>query len=67
MIFGLLAGCNEYYSEWQNAPTCYTCTEAEMNRVQNEAKWCKENTTYKDTYCFGSAIMRICQKRNVNR
>lgn len=45
---------------WETAPLDYICTAVEMVRVEREAKWCKENTGYLGTYCYGSAMMRSC-------
>jgi hypothetical protein len=45
---------------WDTAPLDYVCTEVEMIRVEREAKWCRENTSYLGTYCYGAAMMRTC-------
>ncbi len=59
-----LAGCNPQQmaarNAWETAPLDYLCTEVEMVRVERESKWCKENTNYLGTYCYGSAMMRSC-------
>lgn len=49
-------------AEWESAPREYTCTEEQMTRVQSEAGWCNENTSYFSSFCYGSAIIRNCTK-----
>lgn len=66
----LLAGCGEPLKErpredWQDAPKTHVCSEAQMVKVQTEAKWCNDNTTYFATFCYGSAIMRNCSARSL--
>lgn len=43
------------------ALTDYICTTDEMKRVESEALFCNKNTSYFTSYCYGSAIMRICK------
>lgn len=45
---------------YQTAPEDYTCTVEEMQRVESEAKWCTDNTSFFSSYCYGTAIMRAC-------
>ena len=65
IIFLLFVGCgaNDYIRpEWMNAPTIYKCTKIQMENVQQETKWCNENTGYLSSYCYGAAIIRNCTK-----
>lgn len=62
-----LSACNDYESQaWQKAPEEYTCTTEQMGKAQAEAKWCKGNTGYLDTYCYGTAIIRNCIKNKID-
>lgn len=56
MVF--LAGCQQ--PDWRSAPNTYKCTIDEIKRVQDEADWCNENTSFRSSYCYGAAIVRIC-------
>jgi len=47
---------------WQNAATEYKCTSDQMNKVEIEHKFCKENTSFFSSYCYNSAIVRNCVK-----
>lgn len=47
-------------AEWEKAPYTYTCTAEQMSRAQDEAAWCRINTQFSSTYCYGSAILRLC-------
>lgn len=59
----LLTGCEPPEEpEWRRAPLEYTCTPEQTKRVQQDTKFCDDNTSYFDTYCYGSAIMRNCQR-----
>jgi len=44
----------------------HKCTTDQMDRAFREAEWCIEHTTIKESYCWTSAIMRICEKRDNN-
>lgn len=59
-----LVGCTEIESnnEWAKAPRQHNCTTEQMKKVEQETKFCNENTTFYKTYCYGSAIMRNCTK-----
>lgn len=57
----LMAACSREAKEWSVAPETYKCTEEQMTRVQSETKWCSENTSYRESYCYGAAILRICE------
>jgi len=73
IVLGVLVGCgggtlnSEGYKastpEWQSAAEKYSCTTDQMNKVETEHKFCKENTSYFSSYCYGSAIMRNCKKK----
>lgn len=60
-----LMGCQETVSlnekHWGDAPEVYQCTIEQTERVHHEAGWCAENTEYYGKYCYGAAIMRICE------
>lgn len=57
----VLWGCeNPEPPEWQMAPQIYDCTEEQTKVVQQEAKFCMDNTTYFSNYCLGTAMMRNC-------
>lgn len=56
----VLIGCGN--PEWNSAAENHTCTNEQMIKVQEEFKWCTENTDYVKNYCYGAAIMRNCSK-----
>lgn len=45
---------------WRDAVTDYQCTDAQQKRVESDTLFCKQNTSYFSSFCFGSAIMRNC-------
>lgn len=45
---------------WEDATTTYRCTDEQQKRVESDTLFCKNNTSYFSSYCFGSAIMRNC-------
>lgn len=45
---------------WEDAALNHRCTAEQMKRVEAEHLFCKEHTTYFNSYCYGSAIMRNC-------
>lgn len=45
---------------WEDATTTYQCDDAQQKRVESDTLFCKENTSYFSSYCYGSAIMRNC-------
>lgn len=49
-------------ADWQDAPHTHQCTDIQIARVQSEAKWCNDNTSYFSSYCYGSALVRNCIK-----
>lgn len=57
-----LAGCADEPS-WTAAPRTHVCNADQMQRVQSEALWCNENTSYLSTYCYSTAILRNCSPR----
>lgn len=70
LVIALLAGCdkinhdlNPPLDDWQVAPTQYVCTTEQMAKVETESKWCNANTSYRDTYCYGTAFIRNCTLR----
>lgn len=62
----MLSGCDYFkpapMQDWQLAPKQYKCEIAQMTKVESEAKWCNDNTTYFSDYCYGTAIIRNCSK-----
>ena len=56
-----LSGC-DINEDWQSAAQNYKCTTEQMERVKSEAVWCKQHTDYFNTYCYGTAIIRNCEK-----
>ena len=46
------------------APKVHTCTEEQTTKVHTETLFCKENTNFFSTYCYGTAIMRNCTKNS---
>ncbi len=56
-------GYHKVKEDWQSAPLHYRCTIEQMDKVHKEAAWCSENTSYLRTYCYGSAFIRNCTKR----
>jgi hypothetical protein len=63
-----LAGCGDpgapTPANWNRAAETHTCTPEQMKRAQDEAAWCKINTSYYGTYCYSTAIMRVCTRRD---
>jgi hypothetical protein len=68
LIVALLTGCvseaEKQAGAWREAPYEYVCTGVQMARVQRETLFCKENTGFYPSYCYGSAIMRNCTHRD---
>ena len=58
-------GCTAY-DDWNSAAKTHRCTEAQMSKAQAEADWCKKNTDYLSTYCYGTAILRNCTRVTPN-
>ena len=62
----LLAGCAAQSDpDWMNAPTQYRCTMEQAKQVDLETRTCDSTgkwSGYQGTYCYGSAIMRNCEK-----
>jgi hypothetical protein len=56
-----LIGCES--NDWELAPRAYSCTPEQMGRVQTETLWCTKNGGYIESYCYGAAIMRLCDPR----
>lgn len=48
---------------YQDALVTHVCTVEQHSRVEHEAEWCKKNTGFFSSYCYGSSIMRNCTKR----
>jgi hypothetical protein len=57
-----LTACGFDESEWERAPRNHTCTAEQMGKVERETLWCKANTGYVSTYCYGASIIRNCTK-----
>lgn len=66
-----LAGCDDFEQSMQPppphehelAPKQYVCTVEEMARVEKESLFCDENTSFYSSYCYGTAIIRNCTKK----
>ena len=66
LICGLIISCNiptGPKEDWEIAPRVYKCSKEQMDKVEHESKFCDDNTTYVQTYCYGTAIIRNCTKR----
>lgn len=50
-------------AEWQVAPQLYTCTAEQSALVEKDTLFCDENTSFFSSYCYGTAIMRNCAKK----
>ncbi len=48
---------------WEEATTTHHCTDEQQRRVESDTLFCKQNTSYFSSYCFGSAIMRNCNPK----
>jgi hypothetical protein len=63
----VLGGCKpsdfDPSNNWLDAPENYTCTEAQMVKVQRETDYCGQSSGYRKAYCYSAAIMRNCQKK----
>lgn len=67
LVVVLISGCKVGVGQkpkWKSAPLEYNCSIDDMTKVEREAKFCIENTAFFDTYCYGSAIIRNCEKIN---
>lgn len=51
--------------EWKVAPQTYTCTATQSALVEKDTLFCDENTSFLSTYCYGTAIMRNCTKKEL--
>ena len=58
-----LLGCNTSTIGWDNAPSTHVCTQEQMKKVQEETIFCKKETNYYGEVCYGTAIMRNCNRR----
>jgi len=59
----LLICCDvKVQADWERAPREYTCSLEDQARVERETLFCKTNTGYRSVYCYGTAIMRNCDK-----
>jgi hypothetical protein len=55
-----LAACET--PAWTSAPLQHTCSEEQSVRVEQETRFCNENTDYLSAYCYGAAIARNCDR-----
>ena len=61
-LLGLgLTGCTPETPD--KAMYTHQCTSEQMVKVEAETKFCKNETGYSDTHCYGSAIMRNCEPK----
>lgn len=51
-------------SAWSNAPATHVCTTEQMKEVEAQTNFCISKTDYLSSYCYGTAILRNCQKRS---
>jgi uncharacterized protein YcfL len=61
----VVVGCSsqpEKQLDWQKAPYEYVWTMEQNAKIEQEAKWCSDNTSYISEYCYGTAIMRNATK-----
>ncbi len=58
----LLSGCGSLYDPYTSdeALKTHSCTKEEFERVKNETLFCRNNSGYLGSYCFGTAIIRVC-------
>lgn len=56
----LLVGCD---TRWRDAPFTHTCTADQMTIVEKQTAYCKTNTGFNGEFCYGSAIMRNCERK----
>ena len=63
IVFGVV-GCEvtPQKQNWEKALVNYRCTVEEMARVNMETEACKTLTTFESSYCYGSAMIRICRQ-----
>lgn len=54
------APLKEELPNYNDALRTHTCTPEQMARVQEETTYCINETTFKSSYCYGTAIIRIC-------
>lgn len=60
----VLSGCGASIdSDWNRAAETHICSTEQMARVEKEMQFCSKNTNYLSTYCYGSAILRICERK----
>jgi len=65
VIVFAVAGCDNtepVRKDWEAAPKEYRCTDEQMERVHQQTAWCDKNTSYLNTYCYGTAFIRNCTK-----
>jgi hypothetical protein len=55
-----LMSCAE--PDFMEAPEKYACSETQIAKVERETSFCRLNTTLSGVYCYGSGIMRNCEK-----
>lgn len=63
LLLLLLCACEKLPElDWEAAPRTHACTDEQMKKVERESSWCTENTGWIKNYCYGSAIIRNCEK-----
>jgi len=62
-IMSLVSCQNDPSKEWQSAADNHICTTEEMERVEQETKFCSKNASFPGSYCYGTAIIRNCEER----
>lgn len=61
-----LAGCAKTPDNKQPEmpkPHEMNCSKEQMVRVEHETKFCAETTSYFSSYCYQSAMFRLCERR----
>lgn len=59
-----LTACEEYTHEIvPDALATHVCSVEEMKRVESETLFCSQKTTYRNNYCYETAIKRNCKLR----
>jgi len=60
----LLTSCDIFKpTEWESAPTDYTCTNEQFIEVAKRTKICNSLTNYTLSYCYSTSIMDVCKLR----
>ena len=58
-------GIRTVYPDWKNAPTTHHCDEKQFDKVKLETDYCVLRDVDRPEYCFNTAMVRNCTKREV--